>query len=96
MKIFYIVVLTALAISFVVLVVYLVDTLKRIKRTAEAFEMTAKKINQQLDNISEVGSKLGSVFSSVSPVLLSLLSLAVNVSTYVLKGLLSIGRKKKQ
>ncbi|MFQ3676114.1 MAG: DUF948 domain-containing protein [Endomicrobiia bacterium] len=75
MNVFIIIMLSIITISFVVLTYYAIKTFIQIQKTAKQAEDALTKINTQLDAIGKATSIVSSITSSISPALLSIISL---------------------
>ncbi|MDR1523342.1 MAG: hypothetical protein LBS29_05275 [Endomicrobium sp.] len=83
-----IIVLSIIAISVVIGVVYFILALAQIKKTAIEIEMAAKKINIELDLVNKVSCKVASISEKMSSPVASIISLLFYAVS-------SINKKKK-
>lgn len=87
MNIFIIISIIIFLISFIFLVVYSILTLIQIKNTAKEAEEVLKKINKNLENVTNIGDKITSGINSVMPFFASFIAIVFSGLTKMLKNL---------
>ncbi|MCX7940747.1 MAG: DUF948 domain-containing protein [Endomicrobia bacterium] len=80
-------------LAFIVLVVYSILTLIQIKNTAKQAEEVLRKINKNLENVTDISNKITSGVNAVVPFIASITAVAVSGLTRVLKSLFFRGGK---
>lgn len=80
-------------LAFIALVFYSILTLLQIKQTAKQAEEVLKKINRNLENVTDISNKITSGVNAVVPFIASLTAVAISGLTRVLKSLFFRGGK---
>lgn len=93
MKTFIIISVIIFLSTFITLVVYIILTLLQIKDTAKEAEAVLKKINKNLENVTQISDKITIGISSIIPLIISLTTLATSSITKLLKNLFFGGKK---
>ncbi|MDW8055150.1 MAG: DUF948 domain-containing protein [Elusimicrobiota bacterium] len=93
MNTFIIISIIIFLLAFIVLVVYSILTLIQIKNTAKQAEEVLRKINKNLENVTDISNKITSGVNAVVPFIASITAVAVSGLTRVLKSLFFRGGK---
>lgn len=80
-------------LAFIALVFYSILTLLQIKQTAKQAEEVLKKINRNLENVTDISNKITSGVNTVVPFLASFLAVGVSGLTNFIKNLFFRGKR---
>ena len=87
MKVFIVISIVLFLSAFIVLVVYTILTLLQIRNTAKEAEIVLKKINENLENITDISNKVTSGINTLIPIIASLTTITLSSIIKIIRNL---------
>jgi len=86
-KVFIVISIVLFLSAFIVLVVYTILTLLQIRNTAKEAEIVLKKINENLENITDISNKVTSGINTLIPIIASLTTITLSSIIKIIRNL---------
>jgi uncharacterized protein YoxC len=92
-KVFIVISIVLFLSAFIVLVVYTILTLLQIRNTAKEAEIVLKKLNENLENITDISNKVTSGINTLIPIIASLTTITFSSIVKIIRNLFFRGNK---
>jgi uncharacterized protein YoxC len=92
-KVFIVISIVLFLSAFIVLVVYTILTLLQIRNTAKEAEIVLKKLNENLENITDISNKVTYGINTLIPIIASLTTITFSSIVKIIRNLFFRGNK---
>jgi uncharacterized protein YoxC len=86
-KVFIVISIVLFLSAFIVLVVYTILTLLQIRNTAKEAEIVLKKLNENLENITDISNKVTYGINTLIPIIASLTTITFSSIVKIIRNL---------